>query len=304
MFIPLLIIALISSIGIFLILKDKISHTIINLLIAFGAGSMLSVSLLHIFPEAIAHASSAGIAFLGGFVGMYLLEEIFTPHKHDHKHGDHTHEDPHEHSHHIAYITFLALFFHTIFDGIAIRSGIELGTVTALAIIIGVAIHQIPASLSLSAIFKKSKISKKLQIFMLILFAFAVVIGYLISDIFLKNVPENINTLAVAIAGGTLLYIATVDLLPMVHSEGKKKFANIFAFLLGVALLTAFQIFGTDIHGHNHDHNHNHSHNHSHSHSHEKLPHQQGIFEDSAVKDRDISDYSGEWQSVYPMMKN
>lgn len=68
--------------------------------------------------------------------------------------------------------------------------------------------------------------------------------------------------------------------------------------------MTAFQIFGTDIHGHNHNHNHNHSHNHSHSHSHEKLPHQQGIFEDSAVKDRDISDYSGEWQSVYPMMKN
>ncbi len=229
---PLIIITLISAIGIILILQKKISHAVINLFIALGAGSMLSVSLLHIFPEIVMHSTYGAIAFLGGFVGMYILEEIFTPHSHDHKHEDHTHEDPHEHSHHIAYVTFLALFVHTIFDGIAIRSSLELGSVTSMAIIFGVAIHQIPASLSLSAIFKKSKISQKWQIVMLCLFALAVAIGYAISDIFIHHFSENFNTIAVAIAGGTLLYIATVDLLPMIHSEGKKKLANICVFLL------------------------------------------------------------------------
>lgn len=262
---------------------------------------MISVALLHIFSEANTHSNYGAIAFLGGFVAMYLFEEIFTPHSHK-THEDHVHEDPHTHSHHIAYTTFFALFLHTIFDGMAIYSSLSLGTVASSAVILGVAIHQIPVSLSLSAIFKKSKISKKLQIILLSLFALAVAIGYGISAIFGHIFGENFNTIFVAIAGGSLLYIASVDLLPSIHSENSKKFVNIFAFLFGIAILTIFHFFGEDIHGHNH--NHSHKHHHEHSHSHEKLPHQEGIFEDSQVKDRTISDYTGEWQSIYPMMKS
>lgn len=39
------------------------------------------------------------------------------------------------------------------------------------------------------------------------------------------------------------------------------------------------------------------------NHSHEKLPHQEGIFEDSEVKDRQLTDWTGDWQSVYPYME-
>ncbi|MCW6662236.1 metal-binding protein ZinT [Aerococcaceae bacterium NML201209] len=42
----------------------------------------------------------------------------------------------------------------------------------------------------------------------------------------------------------------------------------------------------------------------SHSHHHEKKPHQEGIFEDEEVKDRALTDWSGDWQSVYPYLKN
>ena len=41
--------------------------------------------------------------------------------------------------------------------------------------------------------------------------------------------------------------------------------------------------------------------NHSH---HEVKPHQKGVFEDSQVSDRTLSDYSGDWQSVYPYMES
>lgn len=44
--------------------------------------------------------------------------------------------------------------------------------------------------------------------------------------------------------------------------------------------------------------------NHHHHHHHEKLPHQEGIFEDSEVFDRTLHDYAGDWQSVYPYMEN
>ncbi|SFP88783.1 ZinT family metal-binding protein [Salibacterium halotolerans] len=69
-------------------------------------------------------------------------------------------------------------------------------------------------------------------------------------------------------------------------------------------------------HSHNHDHSHNHSHgegeahNHSHGdgHSHSMSEEEQqiynGWFEDSQVKDRSLSDWEGDWQSVYPYLQD
>lgn len=57
-----------------------------------------------------------------------------------------------------------------------------------------------------------------------------------------------------------------------------------------------------DSHDHNHDHNHDHSHgNHDHHNEKEKEIYA-GIFEDDEIKDRELSDWGGDWQSVYPYL--
>ncbi len=116
MFLPLLILTLISATGLVLYFFRKINTTILNLLIGLGAGSMLSVSLVHILPESLEQTEWAIYAFIGGFLLIYLIEEILTPHNHDHSHGDHHHEDPHEHYNHVALVSFIAIFIHTLFD--------------------------------------------------------------------------------------------------------------------------------------------------------------------------------------------
>ncbi|MGL4695616.1 metal-binding protein ZinT [Enterococcus larvae] len=42
---------------------------------------------------------------------------------------------------------------------------------------------------------------------------------------------------------------------------------------------------------------------HDHDHSHVKTPAAEGIFEDSEVEDRTLSDWEGEWQSVFPYLE-
>lgn len=116
MFLPLLILIIISATGLFLFIFRKINRTILGLLIGLGAGSMLAVSLVHIFPEALEQTEYAVYAFMAGFLMIYLIEEVLTPHTHDHGHGDHTHEDPHEHYDHVAIVSFIAIFIHTLFD--------------------------------------------------------------------------------------------------------------------------------------------------------------------------------------------
>lgn len=238
MLLPLIILTLISATGLLLYSFKKVNGMILNLLIALGAGSMLAVSLVHILPESLEQTESAIYAFLTGFLIIYIIEELLTPHHHDHTHGDHSHEDPHEHYDHVAIISFIAIFSHTLLDGLGIRAGMGLSEVAGYAILFGVGVHQIPVSLSLAAIFRESKLRKSTQMTLLIFFAFAAPLGYLISDIVLTNVDETITGLAAAFAGGSLLYVATSDLLPMIHAQSKKKYTTILFFLIGVSLMS------------------------------------------------------------------
>ncbi|MBV7318244.1 metal-binding protein ZinT [Bacillus halotolerans] len=51
-----------------------------------------------------------------------------------------------------------------------------------------------------------------------------------------------------------------------------------------------------------HDHDHDHSHSHAHGEETEKI--HEGYFKNSQVKDRSLSDWEGDWQSVYPYLQD
>ncbi|RUR44389.1 metal-binding protein ZinT [Vreelandella populi] len=60
-------------------------------------------------------------------------------------------------------------------------------------------------------------------------------------------------------------------------------------------------------HGHSHDHSHDHSHGHDHSHDHDhdhSSDIYSGHFSDDQVADRPLSDWEGDWQSVYPYLED
>lgn len=61
-------------------------------------------------------------------------------------------------------------------------------------------------------------------------------------------------------------------------------------------------------HAHDHDHDHDHAHDHAHGHSHARTPEAQaiydGYFDDDQIQDRPLSDYAGDWQSVYPLLQD
>ena len=243
MLLPLLILVLISATGLLLFLFDRVNRLILNSLIGLWAGSMLAVSLVHIFPEALEQTQYAVYAFMVGFLLIYLIEEILTPHIHDHGHGDHTHEDPHEHYDHVALVSFIAIFVHTLFDGFGIRAGFAISTEVWYTILIGIAIHQIPVSLSLAALFRESRFQIHTQIIFVILVALAAPISFVLSDIFFTGISWVWTGLIAAMAGGSLLYVATADLLPVIHGQKKYKYATVTLFFLGAIGMSMVKYF-------------------------------------------------------------
>nr|WP_163500869.1 metal-binding protein ZinT [Halomonas socia] len=83
----------------------------------------------------------------------------------------------------------------------------------------------------------------------------------------------------------------------MVLTQGVSILAVSLLALAGAQSAAASQ----DEHEHDHDHSHDHSHDHDHNHDEDIYA---GYFEDSQVEDRSLSDWEGDWQSVYPYLED
>lgn len=87
---------------------------------------------------------------------------------------------------------------------------------------------------------------------------------------------------------------------------------NIPALALASALLAAAPVMAQDAakaedHGHDHSHAHEHDHGHDHAHAEvqdDKSQIYRGYFDDAQVAARPLTDWQGEWQSVYPYLQD
>jgi zinc transporter ZupT len=235
----------ISSVGTVLYFFKHINRQMLHLLISLWAGTMFGVALIHILPESLEQSPNAIYAFVLGFLLIYLLEEILTTHTHDHTHHDHTHEDPHEHHNHIVLVSWIAIFVHTLLDGLGIRAWFTISTTLGMSIFASIAIHQIPVSLSIGSMLRTSHLHRKTQLILVLLFGIAAPLWYIISDVFIRHISTNSIGLATALAGGSLLYVSNVELLPMIHAQSSKKmkFITVGLFVIWVVAMGIVALF-------------------------------------------------------------
>ena len=84
------------------------------------------------------------------------------------------------------------------------------------------------------------------------------------------------------------------------------KGVSVLAF--STLLLASAHYASADDHDHDHTHDHSHAHHdhdhdHDHDHNHDSDIYS-GYFEDEQIKDRSLSDWEGDWQSVYPYLQD
>ncbi len=71
-----------------------------------------------------------------------------------------------------------------------------------------------------------------------------------------------------------------------------------------MAVLLAAPLAALAQSGDSHDHDHEHDQGHAQAHDHAKSDVYRGYFEDSAIAPRPLSDWQGDWQSVYPYLQD
>ncbi|MCC6442083.1 MAG: ZIP family metal transporter [Armatimonadetes bacterium] len=189
--------------------------------IGFGAGFLLSVTVLDIFPEALEGFGAAPLLVVLGYFLIFLFEQ--TPlgfHAHDHGPREHVSEMlPVTHAASLA--IFIGLFIHSFFDGLAIAAAIGVRSALAVPILVGILTHKVPGTFSLSAVLLASTGKKRVAFLGAIGVALATMVGALLSllvghlnDLWMKGI--------LAVAAGTFVYVAATELIPTVNESGRK----------------------------------------------------------------------------------
>lgn len=210
-------------------------------LIAFSAGTVIGIALLHLAPE-IAHLHEEGVWGWAAvaFLTLYVVEHHFAPHFH------HADKDECSHKKQKRWVLFLGFAIHAFFDGMVIGAGFAALPVAGLLMAMAVLVHELPEGIVTYTTFREFGWNEQKAFLYSILIACITPIGAFITFFVAFWGTNQTLAIAMSMAFGSLLYVGTADLLPQVaHHKGWKS----TAFLI-VGFLVAFAMTLLHIHDH------------------------------------------------------
>ena len=181
-----------------------------RLLIAFGAGFMLTTALVGMMPHALEGGPAAAAAVLVGYLLVHLTQHVITPHFHF---GEETHHDAMV-SRWVGITALLGLLLHTFFDGVAIASGFGVGGWLGILVFAAILLHKIPEGVTLASIMLASGNSRRRALVSVVLLGVFTVLGVLLT--------EQLGFLArhgLALSAGVTLYVGASNLVPEAQKE-------------------------------------------------------------------------------------
>ena len=219
---------------------------IVPVMVSYAIGAMLGAVFLDLLPHALEHAVSIDTvlaAVLGGILFFFLLEKLVLSR---HCHEDHceAHEHPaHHHSPRASgWLILLGDAVHNFVDGILIAAafmgGIEIGIVTALAIIA----HKIPQETGDFVILIHSGFNRAKAILFNLLASVTTLLGAVLAYLLFSGMEAWVPYL-LALAAASLVYVSVADLIPGLHkrAEIKATVVQMVMILLGVLSLQGVQ---------------------------------------------------------------
>ncbi|MBI2654108.1 ZIP family metal transporter [Candidatus Woesearchaeota archaeon] len=227
------IVSLVSLIGIFLFLKQKILNKILFFLVSFAAGTFLGVAFLDLLPEALegGFKESIPLFILLGILSFFVLEKFLYWHHH---HVGQEHEEVHA----FTYLNIVGDAIHNFLDGVVIAISFLNSTALGIVATIAVIAHEIPQEIGDFAVMLYGGFSRAKALVYNFLTALTAVAGALLTY-FYSNTVENSSTYIIAFTVGAFTYIASTDLIPEIQKEKNlsKSLAQFALMVLGIFII-------------------------------------------------------------------
>ncbi len=219
-------------------LFKKISHRFSDIVLSFAAGIMLAAAVLGlILPSVeIGGKYALPITVAGIFLGALFLNVLdrLVPHLHRLMGTD---TETHTGANLDKVLLFVAaIAIHNLPEGIAAGVGFGSGETTrALMIAGGIALQNIPEGMVIIGPMLAAGVSPRKTFICALFTGFIEVIGTLIGY-FSVSISGAILPLALAFAGGTMLYVISDEMIPETHAHGSERGAT-YALLIGFCVM-------------------------------------------------------------------
>lgn len=226
---PLLLLFTGPFLGALINFRLKITHhRFISYSVLFSGSFLLGIALFGLMPELFSDLSEAGIWLAVGFFFQIILEKFTGGLGHGHIHS---HDVPKN-----IMVLYIGLYLHAFFEGYSAGLSNYLTPNILSGMIIGIAIHEIPAAFALSVLLNQRIKSRPNRTGLLLFYAIASPIGYAIG-VFIHQeslISEYLSHIITAIIAGTFLHISTTIVFEnsLWKKEGLKKWGFIFAGIL------------------------------------------------------------------------
>lgn len=219
----------------------RVLSKLVDRMVSFSIGVLLSTALLHLLPEAIQTSGQIEQIFLvllvGIFVFFLLNRFAILRHSHpegsEHSHGHaHDHDNAHGHAHHHPHAAIEKLDagtgwtvvwgdgFHNFADGVLIAAAFladwRLGFITALSIMA----HEIPQEVGDFMLLLESGFSRSKAFMLNLVSSMAAVLGGVVGYFTLQD-TQDLLPYVITIAAASFVYIAMSDLIPYVHHRSR-----------------------------------------------------------------------------------
>ena len=236
--------------GVIFLYNKKWSSWLEHASIPFAAGTLLTVSLVGLIPEAIELAGSTAMwTVLITFLTAFFFEN-FIVHTHHHSHQ---HHKKHDFSSAVP-LVLIGDTIHNLVDGVVIGSAFLINPSLGLAAALSTFFHEVPHEIGDFGILLKAGWKKRHIFLVNIASALATIFGAF-AVYYLADQPHIIGT-CIAIAAGIFLYLGTIDFLPHLFDDAKNTLQPLTYLLIGVASMAAiFWIFPHTHQEGSHDHN-------------------------------------------------
>ena len=214
----------------------KLSHKFSDIVLAFGAGVMLSASFLGLILPSVEYGSVL-ITITGIFAGALCIDliEKLVPHLDKITGRDLSGNE----SFKKVMLFVLSIAIHNLPEGISAGVGFGTGDISsAIMIAVGIALQNIPEGMVIIGPMLSVGISPKKTFFYAMLTGVIEVIGTLIGY-FAVSIATFILPFALAFAGGTMLYVISDEMIPETHAHGNERGAS-YALLVGFCLMLLF----------------------------------------------------------------
>ncbi len=243
----IILVALLGSYLAFNIKKSKKSSFYFALGNTFAAGIFLGAGLIHMLPDAsegfraVAQSDFPFAPFIAslGFFLILFIEKIMVNEE------DLSSKDKYEKSESYPYVLISILSIHSIIAGIALGTEHQIGQSIIITIVI--LAHKGSAAFALAISMLKSGIEKKNIVKLIAMFSFmtpfGIMIGTFISNVLSGDASEFSIALFDALAAGTFLYVAIMDIFQEEFSDRKDTVIKLTMAILGLLLMALLAVW-------------------------------------------------------------